>query len=412
MDGDAAVSGAGRLLARPATLPAQSIAIVLHDLSAGGTERIAIRLAKRWAELGREVRLVCGAQDGPLRPLIDPKVAFEPLHPGVPRGPGALRRLTRAVAGRLDAAPCDLLFVPGNHHWEVAECAALLPPSRRPCVVAQISNPMRREDRGRLRQTLYDVRARRLMGHVTTAVALTEAAAAEADEVLGRRMTLALPLPALEDAAGAPAPPPGGPPLVLAVGRLVAQKDFGLAITAFARVRTPGARLVIVGEGPERPRLARLIAELGLEERVELAGYAADVRPMLDRARALLVSSRFEGYGAVVIEALAAGRPVVATPCGGAVTELLAGGTAGIVAAGRDPQALASALERQLATPPPAPSTLARLVERFRIGPVAEAYLETFDAARIRAATAPSRVAGPLAAPFVRRSRRPGFAPV
>jgi glycosyltransferase involved in cell wall biosynthesis len=361
---------------------AQTISIVLHDLSLGGTERIAIRLANRWTELGRSVRLICGSAKGPLRGLISDRVAFDPLDPPIPRGRGARRRLSDAVGVRLQRDPCDLLFIPGNHHWEVAESVTRIDPARRPCVVAQISNPLRRQDRGVLRQALFDARMRRLMKTVTTAVALSEAAAREGDAILGRRITRVLPLPALDDVTPPPKPAPAGPPMVVAVGRLVEQKDFGLAIAAFARVATPRARLVIVGEGPERSRLARRITALGLGDRVELAGYLADVRPVLDRARLLLLSSRFEGYGAVVVESLAAGRPVVATPCGGAVEDLLGAPEAGIVIADRSPQNLAAAVDRQLAAPAPDPAVLSRRVERYRIGAVAEAYLALFDAAR------------------------------
>src|SRR5205823_163183 len=132
---------------------------------------------------------------------------------------------------------------------------------------------------------------------------------------------------------------------------------------AFARVSSPQARLVILGEGPERSALTALIESLNLGGRVELVGHVARVRPWLDRAHALLLTSRFEGYGAVVVEALAAGRPVVATPCGGAVAELLSDPRAGIVTRGRTAQAVAAALDRQLAAPPPDPAALADLVQ-------------------------------------------------
>jgi glycosyltransferase involved in cell wall biosynthesis len=361
---------------------AQAIGVVLHDLSPGGTERIAIRLANRWAELGRSVRLICGSIEGELRPLIGPAVALEPISPSVPRGPGARSRLSLAVGEALLRRPCDLLFLPGNYHWPLAEAVKALPAWLRPCVVAQMSNPLRRAGRSLTRQAIFEAMTRWRMRKVTCALALTAAARIEADEVFRRRMTLALPLPALDDEGVSPIPAPEGPPLVLSIGRLVEQKDFDLAIRAFALVAETDARLVILGEGPQRPQLAALISQLGLDGRVELAGYVEDVRPWLDRARCLLLSSRFEGYGAVVVEALAAGRPVVAAPCGGAVPELLAFPQAGLTAGSREPQALAAALARQLAAPPPDPGYLARLVAGHRIGPIAQAYLDTFDAAR------------------------------
>lgn len=367
---------------RGRSAPASAITIALHDLSPGGTERIAIRLANRWAETGRSVRLVCGSDQGPLSGLVSPAIDLQALSPPVVRGPGSRGRLARALGAVLEREPCDVLFLPGNFHLPLAESVAGLPPSRRPAVIAQLSNPLRRQDRGPLRQAIFEARTRWLMRNVTCAIALSDAARMEADQVLRRRITIAVPSPALEDRVRRPAPPPSGPPLVVAIGRLVEQKDFSLAIRAFAQVSAPDARLIILGEGAERPQLARLIESLGLGRRVELAGYVDDVRPWLDRARCLLLSSRFEGYPAVVVEALAAGRPVVATPCSGAVADLLSTSPAGVVAERRTAQALAAALARQLAAPAPDPAALAERVARCRIGPVAAAYLEAFDMAR------------------------------
>lgn len=359
-----------------------SISIVLHDLSPGGTERIAIRLANRWAQAGRSVRLICGTDEGALGGLISPAIDVEVVHPRVGRGLGSRGRLARAVGAALVREPCDVLFLPGNFHLPVADCVTTLPPPLRPSVVAQLSNALRRPGRSRLGQAIFEARTRRLMRSVSCAIALSDAARNEADEVLGRRLAIALPSPVLEDSVAPPIAPPSGPPLIVAIGRLVEQKDFSLAIRAFAQVSASDARLVILGEGAERPQLAELIASLGLGRRVELAGYVGDVRPWLDRARCLLLSSRYEGYPAVVVEALAAGRPVVATPCGGSIVDLISTPQAGVIAERRTPQALAAALERQLAAPRPDPVALARQVAHHRIGPVSTAYLHAFDAAR------------------------------
>ena len=135
-----------------------------------------------------------------------------------------------------------------------------------------------------------------------------------------------------------------------------------------------------MGEGPLRADLAALAASLGVGDRVELPGYVPDLRPWLDRARVFLLSSRYEGYGAVVVEALAAGRPVVAFDTTPAVGELLSGAPdRGIVVPAGDLDALARALERALARPSRDPAALAAAVDRFRIGPVAQAYLALFD---------------------------------
>lgn len=372
-------------MSRP-TPVATRILVVLHDLSLGGTERIALRLADAWSGAGRRVTVLCGDPRGPSAALLGPGVELVGADPATPRGPGAVRRLAQATARRLAAHPADVLFAPGNHHWPVIPAAAGLAQGSRPVLVAQVSNPMRRPDRGLLRQALFDARARRLLAGIDAAVTLTAAEQVDVDAILRRPVATTIPLPALDDQAPAPTPRRGGPPVVLCVGRLVAQKRFDLAIRAFARLSTPGVRLRIAGEGPWRARLERSAADLGVADRVEILGYVADVRAELDRASLLLITSRYEGYAAVVIEALAAGRPVVSAPGIPAALDLLTRPERGALAASRDPSALADAMARILRRPAADPAELAAAVAGRRMEPIARAYLDLFDRLRSRPA--------------------------
>jgi glycosyltransferase involved in cell wall biosynthesis len=137
---------------------------------------------------------------------------------------------------------------------------------------------------------------------------------------------------------------PSGPRLFLAVGRLWPQKDFSLLIQAFARLSCDD-RLVILGEGPERARLEGLARRLGLSHRLDLPGHLADVEAWLARAHALVVSSRYEGVPAVVVEALSRGLPIVATNCSAAMEGLLGGGAFGELVPVGDAAALAAAMD-------------------------------------------------------------------
>ncbi|SFJ31674.1 glycosyltransferase [Planctomicrobium piriforme] len=112
-------------------------------------------------------------------------------------------------------------------------------------------------------------------------------------------------------------------PVILAVGRLHPQKDFLTLLEAFARVRErrPEVRLLIVGEGPQRADLEARAWQLGLGDTVQFAGYRADVSELMRQASVLAVTSRWEGMSNVILEALAVGLPVVATPVEG-VAEL------------------------------------------------------------------------------------------
>jgi glycosyltransferase involved in cell wall biosynthesis len=117
---------------------------------------------------------------------------------------------------------------------------------------------------------------------------------------------------------------PGEPPVVLGVGRLTKQKDFPTLIRAFALVRKERpARLMILGEGEERPKLETLARELGIEEDFVLPGFVENPYKYMKRASAFVLSSRWEGLPTVLIEALALGVPVISTNCPSGPAEIL-----------------------------------------------------------------------------------------
>ncbi|MFP5325917.1 MAG: glycosyltransferase, partial [Acidimicrobiia bacterium] len=133
-------------------------------------------------------------------------------------------------------------------------------------------------------------------------------------------------------------PPPDGP--VVAVGRLVPEKGFDVLIRA---VGSTGDRLVLVGEGAERGALEALASSLGAN--VDFAGVVppAELADWYRRARVVAVPSRREGFGLVAAEALAAGRPVVASDVGG-LTDIVSPGVSGLLVPPGDPTELAAAL--------------------------------------------------------------------
>lgn len=154
--------------------------------------------------------------------------------------------------------------------------------------------------------------------------------------------------------AVAPAPLPFDPPRLLCLGRLVPQKGFDVALRAFAdvRLRFPTARLVIAGDGAERPALERLSAELGLAESVEFLGWIqpAAVPDLLNRCTLVLMPSRYEGLPLVAVQAAWMARPIVATRVGGNAEVVLHEKT-GLTIAPDDPAALAASVLRLLASP-------------------------------------------------------------
>jgi glycosyltransferase involved in cell wall biosynthesis len=133
--------------------------------------------------------------------------------------------------------------------------------------------------------------------------------------------------------------------VVMGLGRLIRIKGFDLAVRALPRVSgaIPAARLLLVGDGPERPALEGLAASLGVADRLRMTGETSDVAAHLAAADAVVVPSRNEGMGRVLVEAMALGRPVVATAVGG-IPAVIADAECGRLIAPDDPEALADAL--------------------------------------------------------------------
>lgn len=141
--------------------------------------------------------------------------------------------------------------------------------------------------------------------------------------------------------------PRTGRPTVVAVSRFDPVKGLDVAVRAMAEVDGP-ARLVVYGDGPERARLEALVDELGLRDRVELAGWVDDVRRRLVDADLFVLPSRLEGMPMSLLEAMQAGVASVATDVG-SVAEVIEDGVSGRVVAPDDPGLLAAAIDELLA---------------------------------------------------------------
>jgi len=168
----------------------------------------------------------------------------------------------------------------------------------------------------------------------------------------------------------APAATPLPAPLSLAlVGRLEPRKGVDIALRALARVAA--ARLDIVGDGPLRAGLERLARELRIADRVRFHGHVDDVRPILSRAHAVLCSSRREGLGLALLEAMAMARPVLGFAVGG-VVEIVAHDQTGLLTPDATPRSLAALIERAVRRPE----------QLVALGRAARAWTETHASSR------------------------------
>lgn len=161
--------------------------------------------------------------------------------------------------------------------------------------------------------------------------------------------------------------------VILSVGRVSQEKGHADLLRAAAALAAmsgaPQFRVVIVGDGPERERLAQLATQLGIEKRIAFAGFQRDTKPYYAMATAVAVPSHSEGSPNVVLEAMAAGLPLAANAVGG-VPEILEEGVTGLMVPPRNPDAMAKALLRILSD--------AEL--RLRLGAAARARAESSHA--------------------------------
>jgi glycosyltransferase involved in cell wall biosynthesis len=167
---------------------------------------------------------------------------------------------------------------------------------------------------------------------------------------------------------------PGNPPVVLNVGRLTAQKDHATLLRAFQIARrTRPLRLIILGDGPERTNLEALAKQLDIHTDVHMPGFESNPLRFMVNANVFALTSRWEGFGNVLVEALAAGCPIVATDCPGGPAEILDYGRYGTLTPS-SPTHVANALLSSIEQPPNR-ATLRARAELFTADRAATKYL-------------------------------------
>lgn len=360
----------------------------LHSFSAGGVERIALRLCSAWMhDTSLDVRLVMGRDTGPVRANAPAEMTRHITSSG-PINTAAFESLWMIAVLRrqiLQQKP-DVLFCPGNAYSIVAVAMKKFLGTRCPPIVLKISNDLERPDMNAAVRNLY-WRWLKIQGQNLDAfTALAPPMAAEIEARLGvppsRIAVIEDPALSVADikaleAMGHTRIPAAKGRRFLAVGRLEPQKNFPLLLRAFARAKAPNDRLTILGEGKERTKLEATIAELGLQAQVTLPGHGP-VPPALASHDVFVLSSAYEGVPAVIIEALAAGMPVVATNCSISMPSLI--GKFGTTVANFDVAALAAAMQAQPLLSAAARARAANAMQAFTIERAAARYAQLFAA--------------------------------
>jgi len=324
-------------------------------MRAGGAERVALNLVEEYDRRGIAVDLVLIDASGPFLERVPPGVRIVDLC--ARRARGAVGRLRRYFRLERPEAVLSVAF-----QTNVLTMVAAMGLRARPRIVLsvhstfsamlQVQRPLTRVALGLATRLLYP-RADRLV-----------AVSAGASEDL--RLGLGLPKgavdtiynPVLRDdfersvcqAVDRLPRLAEGEKLVASVGRLTQAKDQANLIRAFAALakRRP-AKLMLVGEGEMRGRLEAIARDLGLADRVLFIGHVDNPYPYMRAADLFVLSSVREGFGNVLVEALAAGTPVVSTDCPHGPREILEGGRWGRLVPPGDPEALARAMDETLA---------------------------------------------------------------
>lgn len=396
------------------TVRLESLALLIRALEGGGMQRSLLHLAGSFAAEGTRVDVLCTDASGEMGRSLPPgvKVRVVPrasaiasrlallrapsvgfttllplLAPGMPR---MIRRLPGLVRYLRERRPDTLLAfgTQSNLAAILAQTIADVPVrvvvSERNTLSVVVRNahaPVRLAY-PRLIHALYP----RAHGIVAVSRGVARDLVARAGLPEERVITVCNGLEAarVEQSSLAPLADPwlaqNKKPLVLGVGRLHRQKDFATFLRAFATVRqSRGARVAILGEGPERRRLEALAGKLAIDADVYLPGFVANPAAWMRRAAVLVVSSGWEGFPNVLLEALAVGCPVVSTDCPSGPREILADGEYGRLVPVGDHAAMAAAILSTLAAPPPASQLRARAAE-FSLAVTVAGYRRVLEA--------------------------------
>ncbi len=336
----------------------KKIAIFLHDLRGGGAERMMMNLAGGIAKRGIAIDLVLANAEGPYLDMLPPdirvvdlalrKVAFSPLPFA-----GYLRK------ERPTAVLSALL------HVNVAAILGRMLAGRTRLVISERNTVS--ADQTNI--SSYSIRLARLLAkslyrRADAIVAVSHGVARDLSAFTGipvERIDVVnnpvVTQQLLEQSAQAVSHPwlqEKETPVILAVGRLSAQKDFATLLEAFALVRRARpVRLIVLGEGEERIALSALAEKLGIAADVDLPGFAQNPYAYMSAADLFVLSSRWEGSPNVLVEAMACGTAVVSTNCPSGPEEILAGGTYGPLVPIGDADRLAEAMVAALDNPTP-----------------------------------------------------------
>ncbi len=326
------------------------VLLVTDSLDVGGAERHVVGLGAALVGRGWSVTIACSVE-GALASVA--RQAGVEVRPRL--GRLAKRRVSLAYAWRIAQLVHTVRFDVVHAHMYASAAASALAVARAPVPLVLTEHSEATWRTGRARWCARHV-YRRAAQVIAVSDSIRHRLMAEdglpADRVTTIHNAL-LPLPNAQPAVALPpAPAAHTGPVVGVIARLQREKGVGHFVEAAAHVarQVPGARFVIVGDGPLRDQLSGLAQRLGVRDRVDFLGFRLDAPALMPLLDVLVVPSLSEGTPLVILEAMLAGVPVVASAVGG-IPEQIRHGREGLLVAAGDARALAQAILALLERP-------------------------------------------------------------
>lgn len=360
-----------------------TISILLPDLSGGGAERVCCDLAREFVGAGHDVELVVMQAKGELLEEARSLCAITDL--GIARA----RQLPAALIRHIGAHKPDIVLAAMWPLTVIAPVAARLSGHRPRVLVCEHGilscgyegwGPVHRAMLRASAAFGYRLADRRIgvSGGVARDMAKLSGMPETAFDVVYNPI-VQHPTPDSRELGRAEQlwnAPSGG--RILSVGTLKAVKNQALLFQAFSRLDMPDARLLLLGHGAEKDALLDLAVRLDITERVIFGGFKNDPTPFYATADLFVLSSNSEGFGNVIVEAMAQGTPVVSTDCPSGPREILADGKYGRLTPVGDAVALAAAMQDALRQARNSAELKVRAAE-FSPAKAARAYLDLMD---------------------------------
>jgi glycosyltransferase involved in cell wall biosynthesis len=332
------------------------IAVYMHTLYNGGVERVMFNLIQGFLSRGIRVDLVLDFLEySPFEALLPAGARLVRL------GAMSTKQRLPKFADYLRTEKPDAVLSATHFANEIACVARVMARSKTHLVLTEHTNLSAdiRDSAGRVRPRILPYTTRFIYPMADAVVAVSGGVAEDMCRVSGLardKVTVVYnPIDFVQlkqmaaEEVDDPWFAPGGPPVILGIGRLEVQKNFPNMLRALQIVRqSVPAKLILLGEGSERAYLTALISEMGLDDVVRLPGFVANPAAYMSRCGVFAMSSSWEGMPVALIEAIALGTPVVSTDCPSGPAEVLDGGKYGDLVPMDDSPALAAAITKVL----------------------------------------------------------------